>query len=607
MAHGLAHSARRTRRPGALLRALALLALASLTGVAGAAMTPVAVAGDGQEEDISAAIASVEDALFRHTPEADPDTLVSLPWRQDNAALPRGGTSRSQWLLRVSLHNLDEQPRERVLQVRNPTLDSVHFALTCSDGTRQRARAGDHFPAQERATADRHPAFPVTLPAGAKCDAWFVVNTGNAFRFPLWLLDTRSYQHALLNDYLRRGLVFGMQLLAVAVGLLLALQRHDASAAAYALAVASQALLLLVLSNLGYVLFWSPATQTVLSPASVALCWVLTAQLCLTLLPAQAVHWSLRRLLQATLLLVCGAALAQVLAPDPGRMALLIALCAVGLLLLLALTTGAVLVGAAQAGLVTAAILSFTLGGLTEACGYLGLIALGAQELLALQGGFLLATLLLGIALWHRLADARQQRSADREMDRRVAERTRALTSTVATLTSLNRRLDRLSSSDELTGTFNRRYMDSCLARHAADSNSTPLSLILFDIDFFKQVNDRHGHPAGDHCLQRVADCVQKQLRQGTDMLCRYGGEEFAVILPRTDAAGAAHVAEKIRLAVARTPLQCPSGQDLRVTVSLGVSTLSATGSPAGLVDAADRALYDAKRQGRNRWQVAPA
>lgn len=612
MAHGMPVTPRNARRAsagklaGLLAGCCAALCLVAAVAVADAPEA-VAVAGDLQEADVSAAIASVEDALFRQRADADTDALRQLPWRQANPALLRGGTSRSQWLLRVSLHNLDDQPRDRVLQVRNATLDRVHFAFTCSDGSSSRARAGDHYPAQERATADRHPAFPVTLPARALCDAWFTVNTGNAFRFPLWLLDTHSYQRALLGDYLTRGLVFGMQLLAVAVGLMLALQRRNTSASAYALAVASQALLLLVLSNLGYVLFWSPATQTLMSPAAVALCWVLTAHLCLTLLPAEAVHWSLRRLLQASLLLACAAALAQMLAPDPGRMALLIALCAVGLLLLLVMTGGAVLVGAAHAGLVTAAILSFTLGGLAEACGYLGLVPLGAHELLALQAGFLLSTLLLGIALWHRLADARQQRSAEREVDRRVAERTRALSSTVARLTSQNRRLDHLSSSDVLTGAFNRRYMDDCLQRHAADERSAPLSLILFDIDFFKQVNDRHGHPAGDHCLQQVAHCVQTQLRQGTDVLCRYGGEEFAVILPATDAAGASRVAEKIRLAVARRPLRCPSGQDLQVTISLGVSTLANAGRPGDLVAAADRALYEAKRQGRNRWRVAPA
>lgn len=588
---------------------LTLVSVAGLLAASGAHGddTFVVVAGETQDEDVSATLSSVEDALHRHAEDADPSTLRHLPWRQGNPALTRGGTSRSQWLLRVALRNLDDTPRERVLLVRHPTLDAVHLTVTCGDSTLLRARSGDRYPALERATLDRHPAFLVTLPANARCEAWFSVNTDDAFQFPLWLMDTRTYNRFLLNDYLQRGLTLGMQLLAVCVGLLLALQRRDAVAGAFAVAVASQSLLVLVLSDLGYVLFWGPAVQVVMAPAATALCWVLTATLCLKLLPEDAVHWLLRRLVQITLLLACFAALAQVVAPDPGRMATLVAACAVGMLLLLVATVGAVMMGAAHAGLVTAAITAFTLGGLIEACGYLGILALGTHYLLPMQAGFLLATLLLGIALWHRLADGQRRRGAERDVDRRVAERTRALTSTVAELTSVNRRLDRLSSSDMLTGTFNRRFMDVCLQRYAADPVNAPLSFILFDIDFFKQVNDRHGHPAGDRCLQVVADCVQRQLRQGKDVLCRYGGEEFAVILPNTDLPGAEHVAEKIRQAVAGMPVRCPSGQELRVTISLGVSMLPAPGDPENLIDAADRALYGAKRNGRNRWQVATA
>jgi len=305
------------------------------------------------------------------------------------------------------------------------------------------------------------------------------------------------------------------------------------------------------------------------------------------------------------LLLAFFAALAQIFSPDASRMALLVALCAVGMLVLLFITGGAVLVGATHAGLITAGIGAITLGGIMEASGFLGLLPLGTGYLIPLHGGFLLSAVLFGIALWHRMDDDQRRRNNEREVDRRVAERTRNLSSTVAELTSTNRRLNHISRSDALTGTFNRNFMDICLPRYTRDENNAPLSFILFDIDFFKHVNDEYGHPVGDHCLRTVADCVQQQLRQGRDILCRYGGEEFAVILPNTDSEGARRVAEKIRVAVAGMPVRCTSGTDLYITVSLGVTTLPHAGEPQRVIDSADQALYAAKRDGRNRWRVA--
>jgi len=124
----------------------------------------------------------------------------------------------------------------------------------------------------------------------------------------------------------------------------------------------------------------------------------------------------------------------------------------------------------------------------------------------------------------------------------------------------------------------------------------------MIDIDFFKQFNDRHGHPAGDALLRAVGDAISGAVRAG-DIAYRFGGEEFSVLLPDTDAATAVGVAERVRLAVAAIP--SPPGAE-RVTVSVGVSVGTPATSNTQLIDEADRALYDAKRSGRDRVIVAP-
>lgn len=159
------------------------------------------------------------------------------------------------------------------------------------------------------------------------------------------------------------------------------------------------------------------------------------------------------------------------------------------------------------------------------------------------------------------------------------------------------------SMRDPLTGADNRRHLDARLIAEIAFArrHSRPLSVILIDIDFFKKINDRHGHQAGDEVLRCVAATIRGQLRT-EDALARYGGEEFAVVLRDTALAEATHVAERIRERIARTAIEIPDGP-AAVTVSAGCSSLGCcTGaSTEELIGVADRRLYDAKRTGRNR------
>ncbi|HYF13613.1 MAG TPA: diguanylate cyclase [Phycisphaerales bacterium] len=155
---------------------------------------------------------------------------------------------------------------------------------------------------------------------------------------------------------------------------------------------------------------------------------------------------------------------------------------------------------------------------------------------------------------------------------------------------------------DGLTGLWNRAFFDQRWEQEHARSqrHGHPLCVTLLDLDHFKRVNDHHGHPVGDEVLVAVARALQAQCRQ-SDLACRYGGEEFAVLMPDTNAADGAVLAERIRVAVSE--LRWPRVPDLRATCSLGVAGSSAPNSPppAQWIEMADRNLYAAKRAGRNR------
>jgi two-component system cell cycle response regulator len=160
-----------------------------------------------------------------------------------------------------------------------------------------------------------------------------------------------------------------------------------------------------------------------------------------------------------------------------------------------------------------------------------------------------------------------------------------------------------MAITDALTGLYNRRYMEThveTLVEQAA-ARSKPLAVLVLDIDYFKSVNDTHGHDAGDDVLREFAIRIRKSIR-GIDLACRFGGEEFVVVMPETDIAVATMVAERLRRRIASEPFPIQQGKrSLEVTISIGIAALGPQDNAAAVLKRADQALYRAKRDGRNR------
>jgi two-component system cell cycle response regulator len=161
--------------------------------------------------------------------------------------------------------------------------------------------------------------------------------------------------------------------------------------------------------------------------------------------------------------------------------------------------------------------------------------------------------------------------------------------------------------TDALTGLHNRRYMETHVGTlvEQALSRGKPLTVLVLDIDYFKSINDTHGHDAGDDVLREFALRIKKSIR-GIDLACRYGGEEFVVVMPETDLAVATMVAERLRRKIANEPFAIQQdARTIEVTISIGIATLGGGDNAASVLKRADQALYRAKRDGRNR--VVPA
>jgi diguanylate cyclase (GGDEF)-like protein len=200
-----------------------------------------------------------------------------------------------------------------------------------------------------------------------------------------------------------------------------------------------------------------------------------------------------------------------------------------------------------------------------------------------------------------------QQKEGQNLLEDRVQERTLELHVALQELEEANRELEQKNTLDELTELFNRGYYDQkILAEYRRSKrNLTPLSLIIIDVDHFKVVNDSYGHLAGDQCLIWLSQYLKESLKRSSDMAFRYGGEEFCIILPDTDEKGAIALFEILRKTIEHQVCTYKSIQ-ISLTISAGIFTYTQQDNikPEQIFTRADKALYEAKNNGRNQAKV---
>ena len=220
---------------------------------------------------------------------------------------------------------------------------------------------------------------------------------------------------------------------------------------------------------------------------------------------------------------------------------------------------------------------------------------IGSISLIVLQAGLITA---LVLALRGRRQSLSALHDERNKLERRVAERT-------LELLLANEQLSKLATTDSLTGIGNRRKMTQQIGAELERARRLrhPLALLMVDIDHFKRINDNHGHPAGDRAIVAVARTLSETMRI-IDMVARFGGEEFVLLMPETAQAAALVAAERLRAAVAALALTGDDGQPLTLTISIGVATVDPLAAPdttSSLLVRADKALYRAKQAGRDR------
>ncbi len=234
--------------------------------------------------------------------------------------------------------------------------------------------------------------------------------------------------------------------------------------------------------------------------------------------------------------------------------------------------------------------------------------ATGALTTALSIAGLLVFLLMVSRMTYLRTLKLRDTREALRRSEQALHSTNEALQRKIDEIESLQARLSEQANRDPLTGLYNRRYLDSTLERELArcQREGQPLSLMLIDLDHFKQINDRWGHQAGDEVLRQLAAMLGTQARLA-DVACRYGGEEFLLLLPGMELAAAREKAEHWRRSFAQARIAFGEFS-LQATLSIGIASYPGHGTSAqALIRSADQALYRAKTEGRNRVAVCEA
>ncbi|WP_430460048.1 sensor domain-containing diguanylate cyclase [Thalassolituus sp. LLYu03] len=544
--------------------------------------------------------------------------VATSGWRDASGDRLNFGFDTAWYWVRIPLAQfpLSEIPGDWIAEAGYPLIDHLTLYLVRDGQIIDQLETGNNLPYRQRRISV--PGFALAFSSDPAPDALYIqAHSESSVQFPMQILPAADYWQQRSAPVAADAAFHAVLLSMLAYNLLIYLISRDLLFLLYAGSIGSIALMMANLHGWTYAFFWpeSPYFNDLMVLLSIALAEVLTAMFGMRFLRLAKLHPGMYRLYLVLVATAVGLGLLSLIA----SYSLMIRLLS-GLAVVMTMTSfglGLILWRETRSRDVFLffVALSFLLAGLgVYALQHFGLIPVNMFTSHSAEVGHIIQVILLALSLADRHNRERMariaaqdviismQREANVVLDNKVRERT-------TELEQANRRLQEESTTDALTQVRNRRCFDQRFFTlyQEAYRQQRPLALLLIDIDHFKQFNDTYGHQTGDTVLQKVAAMMQQVLRRPMDTVYRYGGEEFAVLLPMTDTEGAVTVAEQLRKRVSVTRIR-HDDLELGVTVSVGLcATIPGNREDQHLLyEAADKALYRAKEQGRNRVCAQP-
>lgn len=552
-----------------------------------------------------------EPAHEASTPDQLPDDLEWTPARGRDLVF--SATKSVYW---VHLHIRNSGPERSLwyLKLNYPLLDEITFWLA-GDDTTETIVTGDQRPFSSRGIDYRYFLMPVTLQAGETRSITLRVHSSGALNVPLSLESPAEVIAGSNHLTLTHGLFYGALLVFAVFNLLLFFSSRTGYYFYNAFYLVALGLFLFAMGGFANQYFWpnSAGFANTSIPLTLSLCALAMTLFGRSFLEV-AQGTTSDTALKAQAWLCIGFFALTLMLPYTKTILLntVLALTVISSLFIIAVVRWKQ--GYQPALWYLLAWLVVLVGGLIYALAAFGYLTdfLAREALMQFAVGGQVILLNYAMVQRWRLLNKKLlevEHNARTELEFKVHERTAQLRNTMRELEKANRQLSTLSMNDALTGLYNRRHLDHIFPELCAEARRTgqTLTLALVDADHFKRINDTWGHSFGDTCLQFIAEMLTRHVKRPRDIAVRFGGEEFALLLPGTDEAGAGKVCEALLDDIASTPLTSPGGTEVRITLSAGIASFRASETQAQFFERADKALYLAKDQGRNRAVLSEA
>ncbi|TDT38606.1 diguanylate cyclase [Halospina denitrificans] len=586
---------------------LLILCSLFLPTVATGASDPVMLDTESERYDLSLALSYLEDESGQLELEEVRELRQSGDFQGGQSEALNFGFTESAYWFHVQLEAGAPPDEAWVLESLYPIMDHLELYVVYPDGDIARYYSGDSVPFDQRSRDHQHINFEFTIEPGQTLDLYMRAETSGAVQMPMTLWTKDAFYN---NDHVM-GRVFGMYyglILALAVyNLLIFLSIRDVNYLLYVAYIAAYGLFQASLNGFAFEFLWpdSPWWNNRSIAFTMGLGMVFIIGFSQSFLSLKTNAPRAHKLFSILMLAFMGIAATSLVLPYGPVIR-------VGTLLT-AITAIAIFVVGMKCWLqdfkpARYFMISWTLllmGMLVYTLKTFGLLPANFFTEFSIQIGSALEMIFLSMALADRIRlvtneNQRLQRVQNEELEKRVSERT-------LELEEANNKLKELNAIDGLTQLKNRDFfyetLDNEWRKNSRKDNH--ISLLLLDVDRFKEFNDDYGHLCGDACLKHLARVYEDSVSRAGDYVARYGGEEFAILLCHTTPEGAETVAERVRERVENTPLEW-DGEQIPVTVSIGVS--SHIPRPKEdmtlLIGEADQALYEAKAEGRNRVKV---
>lgn len=529
-------------------------------------------------------------------PEAD--------WHSAASETPNFGFADETYWFRGELIQPSGQ-QEWLLNLSYALLDHVDVWFFRDGELSAHYETGDRHAFSQRTINYRHFLFPLSMGEGESVRVYVRIESSSAVQMPLSITTKDHLFQTEQRELTAHAIFFGAMLVMALFNLFIMLSTRDKAYLLYVMLVLSVSGFQASLHGFAYQFIWPewPWAQDKLTGMFVALANLFCAWFTLVFLNVRAYS---RRLFQILLGIAILGGLLSLLAPFvPYQFTIRLSAALAFVCVITAQLTGLYIWyrGYKPAGYYSIAFATVLGGTGLMVLNKFGLVPMNPITEHGQQIGSFAMLVLLSFALAFRIKVLRDeteeaQLEATTRLEQRVRERT-------LELEDANKKLQQLSSLDPLTGTFNRRYFADRLEAEwgRALREKNPISIIMLDIDHFKSFNDRYGHQMGDECLRFLVRHLLGVVYRTSDVVVRYGGEEFAIVLPNTGGDGAETIARRIRETLAKHYFPVGEGEEQeQITVSQGIATMvpKLDEMPETLISRADEALYRAKEAGRD-------